>query len=105
MLREWIRPEGIHVDVTTEGACQVLEIEIKRGLARYGVSKPPPCPSRSGVILHQPDKNEFFLRDVAKITVNGIEKLVPYSATARYEIDASRRAIWMSVRFQSDGAL
>ncbi len=93
---------GLYVDVTVADACQAFLPEITRGLAAVGVTKPPPCPSRSGVVVHQPERNQFFLRDSVKATTDGTERIIAFSVTATYRIDDSGHPIWTEVQFRCE---
>lgn len=90
------------MNVTIKDVCAQLLPEIVRGLAEHGIAKAPQCPSRSGVILHQPEKNTFFLRDRVKLKVDGVEKIVPFSASATYRVDDSGLPAWTAVTFSCD---
>lgn len=96
---------GSYVDVTIETACQVLEPVIERGLAARGVKVVKAvqlCPSRTGVLVHQPEKNMFFLRDAVRVASASGERIVPFSAEVRYTVNAQGRPDWTQVEFRCE---
>ncbi|WP_043879481.1 hypothetical protein [Azorhizobium caulinodans] len=95
--------KGIHVDVTIAAVCQAVLPEVIAGLARFGVSRPAVCPSRSAVIIHQPEKNRFVLRDSVKAQPGGTDRVVSYQVEAQYQVDDNGHPIWTAVHFQSEG--
>lgn len=96
--------ENVHVEVALQDVCHALKSEMSTGLLRYGIAKPPLCPSRTAVIIHEPEKNQFVLRDSVKAKTDGAERIVSFSVEARYQIDALGRPVWTEIEFRSEGA-